>query len=77
LALPPSLTTIGTISFFFMVLTIFFYFPLIVNSSFDASGTFAVEVDLWCFASYVADGSNPWSVLNERIYLMTILATNF
>jgi hypothetical protein len=53
----------------------FFYFPLTANFSFDALGSFAMEVDLRCFASYLASGSNPLSVLSEHTCLMIILTT--
>ncbi len=55
----------------------FFYFPSTVSSSFDALGPFAMEVDVWCFASYLVGGYNPWSVLNEHIWLMIILVIIF
>jgi hypothetical protein len=60
-----------------MVLIFFFRFPSIVSSSFNALGTFAVEVDFWCLASYLASSYNPWNVLSEHTSLMIISITNF
>ncbi len=77
LTLPPTLTTIvNNFGWFFLDgFDYFFYFPLTANFSFDALGSFAMEVDLRCFASYLASGSNPLSVLSEHTCLMIILTT--
>lgn len=77
LALPPSLTTISIISFLFYGFDCFLCYPSTANSSFDTSSTVAMEAELWCFASYLIGGSNPWNVLNEQTYLMIISTTNF
>lgn len=90
--LPYHLLAIGSTSFlhscviiFWVILLpflfdgfdLFFCFPSIASSSFNVSSTFAIEVDLWCFASYLANNCYPWSVLNEHTCLMIISTTNF
>jgi hypothetical protein len=76
---PPSLTVACITSLgdptFFCGFDYFLCFPSTTSSSFNATRTSAMEVNLWCFASYLACGYNPWSVLSEHICLMTVSST--
>jgi hypothetical protein len=63
--------------FFLWWFWFFFCFPSTTSFSFNALGTFVVEVDLRCFASYFVSGYNPWSALSEHTSLMIISITNF
>ncbi len=72
-----SFFDLWVILFFFYGFDKFLWFPSTTSFSFDATRTFAMEVNLWCFASYLVGGCNPWNVLNEHICLMTMSSTIF
>ncbi len=82
--LPPwqqHIITLGdpSFSFFFDGFNYFFCFPSRASSSFDTLGPFAMEVNLWCFASYIVSGFEWTHLPNDYINykFLILLFINF